>query len=202
MLPRKIVGLTIGITLWVGGITAAFCALQHYSVSEGSARVPGDDSGAFFAAHRQPGRPLLVMAVHPLCPCTDASLDELGDLLARSHGACDALLLQYHPLHGAPDWPVDTSPRKLGGVMVKVVLDEGGKMAAQIGAETSGHVVYMDAGGVIRFHGGLTIARGHRGRSPAQDSILDNLGGGQTGLFSAPVYGCSLESDCAPAKKP
>lgn len=198
MLPKKIIGLTLGVTLWVGGISAAFCALQRYSVADGAARPPSDKTAAFFAAHRQLGRPLLVMAVHPLCPCTDASLDELGDLLARSHGACDALLLQYHPLEGTPDWPVDTTSRKLGGVAVKVVLDQGGKIAAELGAETSGHVVFMDANGIIRFHGGLTIARGHHGRSQSQDAILEILGGGRPGLVSAPVFGCALEPDCSP----
>lgn len=202
MLPKKIIGLAAGVTLWVGGITAAFCTLQRYSMSDGPARAPGGEIGAFFAAHRQPGRPLLVMAVHPLCPCTDASLDELGDLLARSHGACDAVLLQYHPLHGTPEWPVDTSPRKLGGVGVKVLLDHGGKIAAALGAETSGHLVFMDAQGTVRFHGGLTVARGHHGRSPAQDAILEIIGGGRPVLVSAPVFGCALESECTPANTP
>src|SRR5262249_40133935 len=111
---------------------------------------------------------------------------------------CDALLLQYHPLHGVPDWPVDTAPRKLGGVAVKIVLDEGGKVAAELGAETSGHVVFMDAQGAIRFHGGLTVARGHRGQSPMQDAILKIMEGESSTQLSAPVFGCSLESDCAP----
>ncbi len=199
MLSKKIVGLALGVTLWVGAITVAFSALARYSASEGPARAPSDKTAGFFALHRQPGRPLLVMAVHPLCPCTDASLDELGDLLARSHGSCDALLLQYHPLQGTPDWPVDITPRKLGGVAVKVVLDEGGKIAAELGAETSGHVVFMDARGTVRFHGGLTIARGHRGKSPVQDSILTIVQGGTADLISAPVFGCTLESDCTPA---
>jgi len=202
MLPKKILGLAFGVALWIGGITAGFCALQRYSVTDGQARTPGDTTGVFFAAHRQPGRALLVMAVHPLCPCTRASLDELGDLLARSRGACDALLLQYHPLDGTPDWPVDSSPRKLGGVEVQVLLDRGGKTAAELGAETSGHVVFVDAKGVVRFHGGLTIARGHHGRAAAQDAILELLGGGHPAIVSAPVFGCALESECSPSPAP
>jgi hypothetical protein len=202
MSPKKVLCLAVGATLWFAGITITFCALQRYSMSPGAAHAPDGEIDAFFATHRQPGRPLLVMAIHPLCPCTDASIDELGDLLARSHGSCDALLLQYHPLHGTPEWPVDTSPRKLGGIAVKVVLDPDGKIAATLGAETSGHVVFMDREGAVRFHGGLTIARGHDGRSPAQDAILEVLAGGRPTLNSAPVFGCALESKCMPAKIP
>jgi len=123
-------------------------------------------------------------------------------MLARSRGACDALLLQYHPLQGTPDWPIDTSPRLLGGVGVKVLLDQGGKIAAALGAETSGHIVFVDAQGTVRFHGGLTIARGHRGRSPAQDAMLEIMKGGHPVLVSAPVFGCALESECQPPKTP
>jgi hypothetical protein len=192
MSPRKAIGLVAGFTLWLACIAAGFCAIQRYSAKAGPARVPDSTFETFFAAHRQSGRPLLVMAVHPLCPCTSASLAELGDLLARSHGTCDALLLQYHPLHGTPEWPVDTSPRQLGGVSVAVVLDQGGKIGTALGAETSGHAVLVDARGTVRFHGGLTIARNHRGRSPAQDAILEILAGGQPKLTTAPVYGCTF----------
>ncbi len=196
MSRKKVIGLTIGMVVWVACVVAAFGALQRYASKAGPAQAPASGASAFLAAHRLPGRPLLVLAVHPLCPCTDASLAELGDLLARSHGACDALLVQYHPLNGHADWPIDTTDRDLGGVKVPVLLDRGGEIAAALGAETSGHAVFVDAQGVIRFHGGLTIARGHRGRSPAQDAILAVVAGGKSALTTAPVYGCSLEIEC------
>jgi hypothetical protein len=134
--------------------------------------------------------------IHPHCPCSDASLAELGDLLARSRGGCDALLLQYHPIEDSPDWERDVSPREIGGVPVRLVLDRGGKMAVALGAGTSGHVVFADAQGVLRFAGGLTTARGHRGRAPGQDAILEILAGGKPALTTAPVYGCAIAPEC------
>ncbi|MEO5959848.1 MAG: RedB protein [Opitutaceae bacterium] len=202
MSPLKLIGLGAGVALWAVGIAVGFAALQRHSAIPGTTHTPSASADAFFRVHRQPGRSLLVMAVHPLCPCTDASLAELGDLLARSRGTCDALLLQYHPARGTPDWPVDPSPRHLGGVSVPILLDRDGQIASALGAETSGHAVFVDAGGTVRFHGGLTIARGHRGRSPAQDAVLDTLGGRPTKLTSAPVFGCSLGPECRPDAKP
>jgi hypothetical protein len=193
--PKQITGIAAIVVLWVAGIAAGFGALQRYSSKAGPARGPDVQAEIHLASFRHPGRAVLVMAIHPLCPCTEASLAELGDLLARSRGACDAVLLQYHPSDGTPDWPVDTTPRVLGGVKVPVVLDRGGEIASAIGAETSGHAVLVDATGAVRFHGGLTIARGHRGRSPAQDAILDVLAGGHPTMSTAPVYGCTLECD-------
>jgi hypothetical protein len=193
--PRQITGIIV-VVLWVAGIAAGFGALQRYSSKAGPAQAPDRRAEKHLASYRHPGRAVLVMAIHPLCPCTDASLAELGDLLARSRGGCDAVLLQYHPSDGTPEWPVDTTPRLLGGVKVPVVLDRGGEIASAIGAETSGHAVLVDAAGKVRFHGGLTIARSHRGRSPAQDAILEVLAGGHPTMTTAPVYGCTLE--CAP----
>lgn len=182
----------MGLSLWLAGIIAGFAGLQAYSAKAGTSRAPTGQAGGFLASLQKPGRPLLVMAVHPRCPCTDASLAELGDLLARSRGACDALLLQYHPA----GWPVEAAFQTLGGRRVPVMQDPDGRLAAMLGAETSGHCVLVDASGTIRFHGGLTVARGHRGLSPAQDAILEVVSGGSPHLTSAPVYGCALSPFC------
>jgi hypothetical protein len=184
------------VAVWVCGILTCFALLQRYSHTDGPSFEPSAAANEILASHRAPGRPLLVMAVHPRCPCTDASLAELSDLLARSAGACDALLLQFQPLSGAPNWPVDDSPRELGGMKVPVVLDRGGSIGAALGAATSGHAVFVDRNGQIRFRGGLTIARDHRGRSPGQDAILATLAGRSSELTSAPVFGCTLGPEC------
>src|SRR5882762_1395641 len=96
MVSKRTFGLAFLAITWLAAIAAGFTALQSYSAKPGSAGDPRNGASPFIAAHQKPGRPLLVMAIHPECPCTDASLSELGDLLSRSHGACDALLLKYH----------------------------------------------------------------------------------------------------------
>src|SRR5688572_30247596 len=152
-MPRKtLIGLVGSLALWISGILGSFALLQKYSLTAGPVAQPRNAAHAVLADHRTPGRPLLAMAVHPLCSCTDSSLAELSDLLARSHGACDAVLIQFQPLNDAPEWPVDNSPRKLGGVAVPVVLDRGGNIGAALGAVTSGHTVLLDGHGEVRFH--------------------------------------------------
>jgi hypothetical protein len=182
--------------LWIFGILAGFSLLQRYSLTAGPAHKADPSAHAILAAHRAPGRPLLVMAVHPRCPCTDSSLAELGELLARSRGACDAVLLQFQPDKAKADWPAGAATRQLGGVNVPVIPDRGGRISAALGAATSGHAVLVDAQGAIRFQGGLTIARDHRGRSPGQDAILAVLAGGCAPVSSAPVFGCTLGPEC------
>lgn len=189
----KVISLTVGATLWVASIVAAFGALQVYAWRPGAAADPQTDGRAFLETQRRPGRALVVMAVHPECPCTGASLAELGDFLARSHGRSDALLLELAPASPNPNW-CGGVPAELGGVPIRSLADPDGRIARLLGARTSGHLVFMDAAGAIRFHGGLTIARGHRGRAPAQDALLALLDGRPAALAAAPTFGCALET--------
>jgi hypothetical protein len=177
-------------------LVAGFCALERYAFGAGAAYAPSATSREFLEAHRQPGRALIVMAVHPRCSCTDASVAELADLLARSHGQLDALLLEYCPGDPKLHWQVDETPRNLGGVTVPWLADRDGLIGRGLGAATSGHVVFVDAHGQIRFYGGITLARDHRGRAPGQDAILAVLQGETPRLTSAPVYGCSFGTEC------
>jgi hypothetical protein len=195
MPTRKTFALIAVVALWATGVAGAFGALARYASTPGAAHAPEAGATAFLASQRQPGRPLLVMVVHPRCPCTEASLAEMGDLLGRSHGAVDALVLQYQ----AAGWPQPPPAIDLGGIHIRIVPDPEGKVAATLGAETSGHCIFVDAAGTIRFHGGLTVSRGHRGRSPAQDAILAVVAGSKASLVSAPVFGCSLLACKAPS---
>lgn len=202
MSTHKIFALAAALVAWVAALTTGFAALQRYAATAGRASPPGARAAELLAQQRHPGRGLIVMAVHPLCPCTDASLAELGDLLARSRGMCDALILQYEPAQPPADWPERVANRQLGGVRVPVLLDGSGELASALGAQTSGHALFVDAAGVIRFHGGLTLARGHRGRSPAQDAILSLLAGQRPAVTTAPVFGCALAPECKPEAVP
>lgn len=193
--PRTI-ALATGLVAWIGCMATGFALLQRYAATPGSARAPATDAASLMASYRQSGHGLVVMAVHPMCPCTDASLSELADLLARSNGRCDAVVLEFRPPAPPTDWPATEPFHFLGGVKVPVVPDVGGRLAAALGAETSGHAVFVDSTGAVRFHGGITIARGHRGRSPAQDAILAALRGSEMTLSAAPVFGCALEPEC------
>lgn len=199
MSPRKFIVLSLGVIVWVAGAVSGFVALQRYAAAEGAAEEPSLDAATFVAEHRRPGRALIVMAVHPRCPCTNASLGELTDLMARAGDKLDAILLEYEPVDRPADWPRSSSARKFAGRPSVVIADRGGRMAAAIGAHTSGHVIFADTSGSIRFHGGITVARGHRGLSPAQSAILDVVKGAEPVLATAPVYGCSLDAACAAA---
>jgi hypothetical protein len=191
MMSKRTFGLVFLATTWLAAIAAGFTVLQNYSSKPGLAGDPKTEASGFIVAHQKSGRPLLVMAIHPECPCTEASLSELGDLLIRSHGAFDTLLLKYH----APGWSAGESTTRVGAANVPVMLDLDGKIAASLGAETSGYTLFYDAAGAVRFQGGITIARGHVGRAEGQDVILKLISGENLPLAHTRVYGCALTND-------
>ncbi|HVW19660.1 MAG TPA: hypothetical protein VHC86_00450 [Opitutaceae bacterium] len=194
MTERRPLAFTLGVLLWAASLLTAFGALTRYGNRPGAAGKPlrPSEPASLLGAYRREGRPLLVMVVHPRCPCTDASLDEMGELLARAQGACDAVLVRYQ----AAGWPAPPRSQTLAGRRVPVLSDPEGRLAVRLGAETSGHCLLIDAQGQVRFEGGITPSRGHRGSAPGQDAILAVLHGEGAGVAAAPVFGCSLANAC------
>jgi hypothetical protein len=135
------------------------------------------------------------MAVHPRCPCTRASLAELGRLMARSQGRLVAQVLVRAPANDSNSWTRTDLWRAAEAIPgVRAIADPNGAEAAQFGLETSGHVLLYDAAGRLRFSGGITPARGHEGDNAGRVAILAVLDGeDETGpLARHVVFGCAL----------
>jgi hypothetical protein len=142
---------------------------------------------------RKPGLPTLVMMAHPECPCTRASIAELGALLAEYPGQLAAHILFYQPeedpLFGTKSaaWQ---SAKAIPGVQISA--DKEGSEAARFGGETSGDVVLFDPAGRVVFHGGITAARGHLGPNPGVRALQGHLAGASSSASSGPVFGCPI----------
>jgi len=133
------------------------------------------------------------MFVHPKCPCSQASLAELAEILAEVPGIADALVVFVKPDGAEGDWdqtPLRASAKQLRGVCV--LSDDLGVRAKQFGAKTSGHVVLYDAQGTLLFSGGITRSRGHAGESPGRRSLLAALRHQPVEQPTTSVFGCPL----------
>jgi len=141
----------------------------------------------------------LVMAVHPRCPCTRASVAELARLMARSEGRVQAHVLFLAPQSKEEGWERSglwASASEIPGV--RAIADVGGAEAARFGLETSGHVLLYDANGELRFSGGITDGRGHEGDNAGLDAAIDVLSGRAGATASYPVFGCRMFSHPKP----
>lgn len=153
-------------------------------------------------------RPTVCLFLHPRCPCSRASVSELGRVLSDVESAPRIYVFVTRPRHtvDVPAWTDTATVRRVerwGGV--EVVDDIGGRLASRFGAVTSGTVHVYGRDGVRRFNGGVTASRGHEGGNPGADRIREILSSPECSAFSAgpvswhPVFGCRL---CLPGVTP
>ncbi len=146
-------------------------------------------------------RPRIVVAVHPRCPCTRATVSEL----ARAVGAVgdrvviDALV--YAPEEDGAPWADTGLVRALGAIPgVRVHLDPHGRRAARFGLKTSGHVLVYGRNERLVFSGGITPSRGHEGACLGRAALIDLVKGRlePDGVVMTTVYGCVIQLPVAP----
>jgi hypothetical protein len=204
--------LPLLLVVWLAALIPAAQKLLRFEWTQGSmAQAPAKLSGAGIAYAETPDdrhAGLLVVAIHPLCSCTRATLKELEDSAAAWKQPYRATLLVYKAkaISGDFDWHQAAYIRDAKQALhADVVMDEAGEQAARLGALTSGEVLYYSAAdehGARRllFSGGVTAGRGMEGENNGIDALeravqlttssnLQNLTASHP-----PVYGCGLAS--------
>ncbi|HYG75178.1 MAG TPA: hypothetical protein VEK08_09275 [Planctomycetota bacterium] len=138
----------------------------------------------------------LYLALHPKCPCSAATLDELTHVISQAPNGLDVVIFFYKPKDQEDNW-VDTRLWREAATLpgVQRVIDVDGLAAEQLGAPTSGDAVLYGPTGTLLFHGGLTSSRGQRGESIGRSAILARLNGETPATTNAPVYGCQIQRE-------
>jgi len=190
------VWLPILFIAWFAAVLGLWAWLTTYSLTPGAKFAPPDLRSVRVPFETTGNRHLLVMAIHPKCPCSRASVGELARLASRFRDELNCVVLTYQPHEQSADW-IETdlvaSARGLPNTMV--LIDVDGRDAAALGMNTSGAVVLYSPQGVPQFWGGITIGRGHYGDNLGSDAVISVLDGGQLPQASQPVYGCRIQSD-------
>lgn len=187
MLSRS--GLIAVITCWVVGVGALAVPAMRHQYTPGVA----SDAGTWPATSAQ--RPAadgltLVLVAHARCPCAWASLDELEQVLTRAPRLHARIVVVTPPGVGADEALARRAARLPGAV---VIADDGAE-ATRFGVSTSGHVLLFDPAGTLRFSGGITPSRGHRGDNAGLEAVIALAHDHVPSVANAPVYGCPLAS--------
>jgi hypothetical protein len=141
----------------------------------------------------------LVMAVHPKCSCTRASVAELNKLMLAWGGRVHAIALVTKPFEVSDLWSeTDVTARLRELPNVTVVRDLGGAKSAAFGAENSGQTLLYDAAGQLVFEGGITAFRGHEGPSIGGETLKQIVAGEAAPSRHTKVFGCSLQDKFCP----
>lgn len=186
--------ISLGVVAWLVAVAAGVVTLWRYDATAG---IPATAPARWPAAStlaRTAGRATLVVALHPHCPCSRATLGELALLMPQVHDRARVHALVLTPADLPASWSqtdVRASVAAIPGVSVHDDVD--GREALRFGAATSGQVLLYDPDGALVFNGGITPARGHRGANVGRGALEALLHGTGT-VAHTPVFGCALRS--------
>lgn len=174
---------------WAIAIAVACGVLLRYEFAPGPAPaaaanvVTGLDALALDAVC-----PTVVVAVHPQCPCTRATLASLAAVLGDQPGIAAVRLVVCGRTTAGGAFGDPTSNMLPGAV---TLWDDTGALAASLGAVTSGTVIVLEPSGSVLFRGGITPSRGHEGDCQGRRLLVAAIQG-RRATAATPVFGCPL----------
>jgi hypothetical protein len=183
------------IVLWGLGIACGLAYAWRFESTPTKSVAASDHWPAGSSCTLDSDRPTLVMFVHPRCPCSRASLDELAVLLTHCRDRLNAQVMFFQPPSSPGDWSrtdLWESAARIPGVVPRV--DAEGVEQCRFGAGVSGEVYVYLPDGQLLFHGGITGGRGHAGENAGRAALESYLLRGDVAVRSTPVFGCDLHT--------
>lgn len=183
--------------VWLVAVGIGLAIMMNYETAAGRTGETPDVWPADASFQFDSTRPTLVLFAHPKCPCTRAGLRGLNRLLAQHSPRPATHIFFLKPEGTDEDWVHSDLWREAAAIPELILhIDDAGREAKRFGVQTSGHVVMYDAGGQLRFSGGITAARGQERDNASRDQLRSCLMA-QEGLtpLHTPVYGCPLRND-------
>lgn len=147
-------------------------------------------------------RAQLLLALHPHCPCSRATVTELAKIISRTADSRDITVLMYKPAAQPDSWLEGSLLNECRRMNLRIRPDPEGRLAASLGGFTSGHVVLYDVSGRLRYQGGITGSRGHEGDNLGELAVIEALQVRASSLKSLPVFGCAIKQAQATQKVP
>lgn len=188
--------------LWLVGISlGSYFMFLHEFTPGRSLPAPQRLPEALQATIPTEGQKLtLFFAVHPDCPCTRASVEQLDRFLTKFRREARAVALFWTEDGSSSSKSQPTNSRyweRLNRLdTVVTIQDPQGLLAEKLGSLVSGATVAYDSDGKLVFQGGLTATRGHAGPSVGIDALTYIVQGKSIPeLCKTPTFGCSLNEE-------
>ncbi|MAT69365.1 MAG: hypothetical protein CMJ58_07535 [Planctomycetaceae bacterium] len=188
-------GVAIHLTLWLGLCLYGLASLLAYSQTPGLSARPPHRTNVDVPRPADSSCYELVVAIHPHCPCTRATLEQLSRILRATQKQLRVTALFYCP-GDVPDSFVETdllsTAQSLPGTTIVIDLD--GAQAARFQMYTSGATVLYAPSGEPVFFGGITVSRGHAGDCLGTDAVIAAVNRQERLATHTNVYGCPLRA--------
>lgn len=184
--------LHVVLVAWLGLLGTGGVVLWRHVALAGDPGAPPPLRPAAFTP--SDGKPLLVLFLHPRCPCSRATISELARLSERAGGRLAVRAFVYRPSDAGGGWDEAGVREALATIpSVTTVSDSDGAAARRFGALTSGQAYLYAVDGRLLFSGGLTGGRGHVGPNAGASAVAALLDSAvAAGVISTPVFGCVI----------
>ena len=190
---RTRVWLWAATLVWFCGVGSGLWVLWAYENGPGVAAQAPPHWPIGTSLARATDGPTLLFVAHPQCTCTQASLDELAEILARAPKRTRTYVLFLRPSTVDASWEQTDLWRRASALPnVSVLRDADGREAKRFGVETSGQALLFDREGTLIFSGGITGSRGHRGENAGETALVSLLTRGDSDRRASNVFGCPL----------
>jgi hypothetical protein len=194
--PRPLIA--VALVVWLLTIVTGMAMLWAYADTPGPPATAKAMWPAEASFTRDTRGPVLVLFLHPQCPCSRATIGELARLRAGAAAPAAIYVLVYRPADAEAGWDETDLWDSTAAIRgVHMMTDVGGAQARVFGAVVSGQTLLYSATGSLLFSGGITGARGHEGDNPGRRALMAILAGERPVANRTPVFGCYLygESD-------
>jgi hypothetical protein len=140
-------------------------------------------------------KPTLLLFVHPYCPCTISSLDELDQVVSETKPENLSVTVIFTIAPGLPlGWKQNGHLWSLANHLpgVHILCDQDGVEAKRFHIIASGHALLYNTSGQLLFSGGITPSRGHEGDNAGTEALVNLVLGRTSAVDRTPVFGCPL----------
>jgi hypothetical protein len=183
------------ILLWIFSLGFGLGKLMEYSTTPGSVGDVAESWPKETKLKLSNRNFTLVLALHPHCPCSMATVAELNKIIGWAQGKIVVKVLTVKTGHLSTEEIGDEALIKEARAIpgVEIFEDNGGLEANHFGFMTSGHAALYNSAGKLLFNGGITPSRGHQGDNAGAKAVLDLVLRGNSKTARTKVFGCSLQ---------
>ena len=188
--------VAVCIIVWAIGLSIIASRFLSYELRAGAPGVAQDSWPRDNFVNQNETSATLIMAVHPQCPCTEASIYELNRLMTRCQGRLRTTALFIKPQTMPEAWARTKRFDAVNAIPgAHAEIDVDGAECERFGMQTSGDIRLFDRAGKLLFSGGITEFRGHAGDNASFDAAVAAIESGAPASVSTPVFGCPLKDD-------
>lgn len=191
----RTVALTLVILVagWTLACIAGFGLLWSHASAPGERATPPAIWPSASDISIEDDRSLLLVFIHPHCPCTRATLAELRRSKAEIGPHARVVVVAHDAVRKQIGVSENVAlAQSIPGV--EIYFDPTGAESARFGARTSGQALLYSPDGLLQFQGGITPSRGHEGPSVGATAIRKILASETPDSRTSAVFGCSLTS--------